>query len=288
MDFWHFFVTLQIIMQKNLKPIIIKTVTSLEEFSNTFKVYDSYWIMILVKSKSIKIRIGFNDYNLKKHTLAILSEDLFCKPIEMKDNSQLEVIIVKESFFNSSNYKLPSEFYNLVNQSPFVSLSKEEEKCYLSCIDFCKDIDKENFDNEEKILSNVLNNLSLMSLEIWQKHSKNTTLVNNIDKVTQLNRDFFNLLFQKVNQYHNVSYYAKTLGVSHNYLTHCVKYMTNQTPKQAIERQLINEIKHMLETTNLSLKEISWQLGFSDASYLSRFFNRHCKLSPAIYRQNLS
>lgn len=288
MDFWLFFVTLQAVMQENLKPIIIKTVTSLEEFNNVFNVYDSYWTIILVRSKGIKIRIGFKDCYLKKNDLAILSEDLFCKPIEMEDNSKLEIIIIKESFFNSSNYKLPSEFYNLVYLFPFVSLSKEEEKHYLSCMEFCNDISRGNFHNEEKILSNMINNIALISLEIWQKYSKNTTPLNDVDKVTQLNREFFNLLFQKANQYHNVGYYAKMLGISHNYLTFCVKYMTNQTPKQAIERQLINEIKHLLESTNLSLKEIAWQLNFSDASYLSRFFNRHCGLSPAIYRQNHS
>lgn len=288
MDFWLFFVTLQTVMQENLKPIIIKTVTSLEEFNNVFNVYDSYWTIILVRSKGIKIRIGFKDCYLKKNDLAILSEDLFCKPIEMADNSKLEIIIIKESFFNSSNYKLPSEFYNLVYLFPFVSLSKEEEKHYLSCMEFCKDISRGNFHNEEKILSNMINNIALISLEIWQKYSRNTTPLNDVDKVTQLNREFFNLLFQKANQYHNVGYYAKMLGISHNYLTFCVKYMTNQTPKQAIERQLINEIKHLLESTNLSLKEIAWQLNFSDASYLSRFFNRHCGLSPAIYRQNHS
>lgn len=288
MDFWLFFVTLQTVMQENLKPIIIKTVTSLEEFNNVFNIYDSYWTIILVRSKGIKIRIGFKDCYLKKNDLAILSEDLFCKPIEMEDNSKLEIIIIKESFFNSSNYKLPSEFYNLVYLFPFVSLSKEEEKHYLSCMEFCKDISRGNFHNEEKILSNMINNIALISLEIWQKYSRNTTPLNDVDKVTQLNREFFNLLFQKANQYHNVGYYAKMLGISHNYLTFCVKYMTNQTPKQAIERQLINEIKHLLESTNLSLKEIAWQLNFSDASYLSRFFNRHCGLSPAIYRQNHS
>lgn len=288
MDFWLFFVTLQTVMQENLKPIIIKTVTSLEEFNNVFNVYDSYWTIILVRSKGIKIRIGFKDCYLKKNDLAILSEDLFCKPIEMEDNSKLEIIIIKETFFNSSNYKLPFEFYNLVYLFPFVSLSKEEEKHYLSCMEFCKDISRGNFHNEEKILSNMLNNIALISLEIWQKYSRNTTPLNDVDKVTQLNREFFNLLFQKANQYHNVGYYAKMLGISHNYLTFCVKYMTNQTPKQAIERQLINEIKHLLESTNLSLKEIAWQLNFSDASYLSRFFNRHCGLSPAIYRQNHS
>lgn len=288
MDFWLFFVTLQTVMQENLKPIIIKTVTSLEEFNNVFNVYDSYWTIILVRSKGIKIRIGFKECYLKKNDLAILSEDLFCKPIEMADNSKLEIIIIKESFFNSSNYKLPSEFYNLVYLFPFVSLSKEEEKHYLSCMEFCKDISRGNFHNEEKILSNMINNIALISLEIWQKYSRNTTPLNDVDKVTQLNREFFNLLFQKANQYHNVGYYAKMLGISHNYLTFCVKYMTNQTPKQAIERQLINEIKHLLESTNLSLKEIAWQLNFSDASYLSRFFNRHCGLSPAIYRQNHS
>lgn len=272
-------------MQKNLNSILLLQATSVAEIDAAFKIYDKYWLLLLVTNKSISLQIGFKNYKLQKNDLAIVSEDLFCRSTYMDNGAKVEIILVEENFFNSANYKLPSEFYNLVNQFPFISLKKDELQYYTSFISSCQAIFKEHFLNQQKLLSNMLNNLALISLEFWQRYRKTVKNLNQADKVTQLNREFFNLLFQKATEKHDVNYYAKALGVSHNYLTFCIKTMTNLTPKQAINKQLINEIKHLLENTNLSLKEIAWQLNFSDASYLSRFFSRYCGLSPANYRE---
>ena len=46
------------------------------------------------------------------------------------------------------------------------------------------------------------------------------------------------------------------------------------------------EIKMMLQSTDLSVQEIAYRLGFPDQSYLGRFFKKHAGESPTEYRNN--
>jgi len=63
-----------------------------------------------------------------------------------------------------------------------------------------------------------------------------------------------------------------------------------QSGKPAIkhihERQLL-EAKRLLFHANNSLKEIAFDLGFSDASYFNRFFKRETGVTPAEYRADI-
>lgn len=51
-----------------------------------------------------------------------------------------------------------------------------------------------------------------------------------------------------------------------------------------IDRQIIMEMKHILTTTDLSIKEIANQFHFETSSYMGRYFRRHTGMSPTEYR----
>ena len=53
---------------------------------------------------------------------------------------------------------------------------------------------------------------------------------------------------------------------------------------ELIEDKLLSEAKMLLLTTGLNMKQIAFQLGFSDPAYFGRFFKRHTGFSPAHYR----
>ncbi|WP_430612910.1 helix-turn-helix domain-containing protein [Flavobacterium sp. JP2137] len=63
-----------------------------------------------------------------------------------------------------------------------------------------------------------------------------------------------------------------------------LKYF-GKTPSQLIQDRLILEAKKKLHLTTASIKEIAFQMAFSDAYYFSRFFKKHCGISPAVFRQ---
>jgi len=81
--------------------------------------------------------------------------------------------------------------------------------------------------------------------------------------------------------------YAMELNISANYLNQVCNQVTGNSAGRIIRERQILEAKRLLTNITLSIKEISVLLNFKDNSYFSKFFKRHCNLSPEEFRQKL-
>ena len=81
---------------------------------------------------------------------------------------------------------------------------------------------------------------------------------------------------------------AKELNVSPNYLSGLLKTLTGQSTQQHIHEKLIDKAKEKLSTTNLSISEIAYELGFEHSQSFSKLFKTKTKLSPLEYRQSFN
>jgi AraC-like DNA-binding protein len=88
-------------------------------------------------------------------------------------------------------------------------------------------------------------------------------------------------------EYHEVSEYASLLNISAGHLSEVIKTQSGKPAIKHIHERLILEARRMLFHTPNSLKEIAFDLGFSDASYFNRFFKRETGVTPAGYRANI-
>ncbi|GAB3557776.1 helix-turn-helix domain-containing protein [Spirosoma fluminis] len=86
---------------------------------------------------------------------------------------------------------------------------------------------------------------------------------------------------------HQVSAYASLLNVSAGYLSEAVKAQSGKPAITHIHERLILEARRLLFHTQHSLKEIAFDLGFSEASYFNRFFKRETGATPADYRTSI-
>jgi AraC family transcriptional regulator, transcriptional activator of pobA len=83
-----------------------------------------------------------------------------------------------------------------------------------------------------------------------------------------------------------VEYVAETLNVSPNYLSGVLKVLTGQSTQQHIHDKLIEKAKEKLSTTDLSVSEIAYTLGFEHSQSFSRLFKAKTHLSPLAFRQS--
>jgi AraC family transcriptional activator of pobA len=86
---------------------------------------------------------------------------------------------------------------------------------------------------------------------------------------------------------HEVGDYASLLHISAGHLSEVVKIQTGKPAIKHIHERIVLEARRMLFHTDNSLKEIGFDLGFSDASYFNRFFKRETGTTPAGYRINI-
>lgn len=92
---------------------------------------------------------------------------------------------------------------------------------------------------------------------------------------------------ESYNQQPKVSDIAATLNVTPDYLNTIIKNSLGKTAKTYIQNRIILEAKRLGVHTNLTTKEISFELGYEDPSHFSRFFKKMEGISFTTFRQEL-
>lgn len=140
---------------------------------------------------------------------------------------------------------------------------------------------------KEKTLRNEAENFMLVMAEqveirlgmLGENPSKNRawTIIN----------DFVGLIDRYYAVHHDVAFYAERLNVSPNYLNIITKRNIGTTAKDQINIQIERVARMLLDTTDLSVKQIAERLHFEDPSYLCRVFRKQTGMSPIQYRNHL-
>jgi len=79
---------------------------------------------------------------------------------------------------------------------------------------------------------------------------------------------------------------AEQLSVSPNYLSNLLRVLTGQNTQQHIHDKLLEKAKEKLSTTDLTISEIAYQLGFEHLQSFSKLFKAKTQLSPLQFRQS--
>jgi len=77
---------------------------------------------------------------------------------------------------------------------------------------------------------------------------------------------------------------AGSLNISPKYLGSLLKQLTGLTTQQHIHEKLIGKAKEMLSSTELSVSEIAYSLGFEHSQSFSKLFKSKTKKSPVEFR----
>ncbi|TBN03939.1 AraC family transcriptional regulator [Hyunsoonleella flava] len=99
-------------------------------------------------------------------------------------------------------------------------------------------------------------------------------------------REFNMLVESHFKTQHSVSFYADKLFKSPKTLSNNFAKL-NTSPLQIIHERIILEAKRLLIYTDKTAKEIAYDVGFEDASHLSRLFKKHTSLSPSEFKKQL-
>ncbi|WP_316737134.1 helix-turn-helix transcriptional regulator [Pedobacter aquatilis] len=81
---------------------------------------------------------------------------------------------------------------------------------------------------------------------------------------------------------------AEHMNLSPNYLSDLLRVHTGQNTQQHIHEKLIEKAKEQLSTTNLSVSEIAYNLGFEHAQSFSTLFKKKTDMSPVEFRQSFN
>lgn len=85
-----------------------------------------------------------------------------------------------------------------------------------------------------------------------------------------------------------VQYLATQLNVSANYLSDMLRSRTGQNAQQHIHSMLIEKAKERLSTSQASISEIAYELGFEHPQSFSKLFKLKTSVSPLDFRRSFN
>jgi AraC-like DNA-binding protein len=85
-----------------------------------------------------------------------------------------------------------------------------------------------------------------------------------------------------------VNFFAEKLNISPNYLSDLLKNATGRNAQTHIQESIIERAKELLSTTNLSIKEIAYDLGFEHPQSFSTMFKKNTQQTPLQFRTSFN
>ena len=204
------------------------------------------------------------------------------------ENDDFWVIYFDYGFYARS----PNDAYFIQNTPLFFDLSKN----YLSrpSIDIAEYVTLQ-FEFLEKlirssqaplvrdIVHNAVQAMLIRSAFLSQGlHSKDVHFDNLEDKKIAIR--FRELLHLNYRNEKKLDYYANALKTTPRRLNQAITNIYGRSAKQLVTEKIFEEAKSKLAHTDLTIKEISYDMGFTEENNFSAFFTKHAGFSPKKYR----
>ena len=269
-----------------LKPVFVG--------EDTILTLDFYWIA-LRHSSNVKARYGQQFYDFNKGILSFMSPNQVftigsSSENELPEKSGWALLIHPDFIWNTSlakSIKQYAFFDYAVNEALF--LSEKEETILNGTIENIRQEYYSKIDKFSKqIIITHLENLLSYSDRFYNRQFITREKSNHqvLERLENLLSDYFNSDDLISIGLPTVQYIANTLNISPKYLGSLLKQLTGQSTQQHIHEKLIEKAKEKLSTTDLSISEIAYELGFEHSQSFSKLFKTKTRLSPLEFRQS--
>jgi len=115
---------------------------------------------------------------------------------------------------------------------------------------------------------------------ITRKHTSSDLLI----KLESILTEYFNSTQIEENGLPTVKYISDKLNLSPNYLSDLLRNLTGQNTQQHIHNKVIEKAKEMLASSNLTVSEIAYHLGFEYSQSFNKLFKSKTKITPLEFR----
>lgn len=256
------------------------------------RIMDFYSIAIK-RNFNVKMKYGQQAYDFNEGIMFCMSPGQVLR-VEMDHHQEhtptgWNLLIHPDFLWNTPLAKTMGkyEYFDYsVNEALFLS-SKEEELL----ISIIQRIDEECHANLDQFSQGVI----VAQIELLLKYTDRfyhrqfiTRKISShkvLERLEQVLAAYFNSNDLGSHGLPTVAYIAQQLNVSPNYLSGLLKVLTGQSTQQHIHEKLIEKAKEKLSTTDLSVSEIAYELGFEHPQSFSKLFKTKTKLSPIEFRQ---
>lgn len=196
-------------------------------------------------------------------------------------NFDMWVLRFKSEFIAETIFQLYNSFHDNANQV------LQTGACFDRLNQICKIIDQEmkHPTPDLSIVRHLLSALFIMIESERKKLTENENSGNSIQNETFIN--FLKILEDNFRRPLGVEFYAEKLFMSSRNLNLICQKIMNQSVSEIIETRKLTEAKNLLASTNKSISEIGFELGYNEKSYFSNVFKKKSGQTPTEFRDEM-
>ena len=274
----------------------VGTVTHLDNDKPVSLILDFYAISVK-RMRNIKVKYGQHPFDFNDGIMSFMSPgQVFSIAVDNKEEdvekSGWVIYIHPDFIWNTALAKTIKQYdfwdYTL-REGLFLS---EKEEAIITAV--IKNIEHEYHSNIDKFSKSIIvshiETLLNYGDRFYHRQFITREKANHqiLERLEELLSDYFNSDDLITKGLPTVGYLAGLLNISPKYLSNLLKILTGQNTQQHIHEKLIEKAKEKLSTTNLSISEIAYELGFEHIQSFSKLFKTKTKLSPLEFRASFN
>lgn len=244
-----------------------------------------FFHIIWIQKGTAEYQIDFELVKVKANSFLFVNKDRV-KALGNESEHDGKILLFTNSFFAKSEednrFLHSSILFNDLSDIPLIDV-KSLSSLQTIFNEIETELTKANDSYQSSIAHSLLHSLLLMA-ERERRKQGFTEIAKGADlDYTVLFKD---LLETQLKAVKSVSGYASQMNVSEKRLTAATTKTVGKSPKTIIDERVMLEVKRLLIHTNLSIKEIGYDLGFEDPAYFIKYFRKHTGKTPIEFREN--
>ena len=245
----------------------------------------SFVIMTLCLSGTARALYDQREMTHRKNDLALLLPGHVMRPLECSEDYTYARIAISRAMIERLRPQLFSHDYMKYGTSPVFSLTDEQAKRLLQVLEHMA-FTAAHSELEMTHRNHILLAQMAVGYEYINYYRKEQDRLLPPDNNAGIFSRFCDLVVEHYHESKEIQYYASLLDLHPKYLSRVVRTATNGvTPGQWIDRYVVAQAKRLIVANpELSLKQIAFELGFSEPTSFYRYFKRVTGLTAKEYR----
>lgn len=258
-----------------------------------YDVLDFYKIVLVTDNRKGKMKYGQSHYDFNEGSLMFLAPNQVIGSVEQDYSTSTQVLLFHPDFLLGfplvQKIKQYQYFSYSVNEA--LHLSDQEKEVMLSLFKIMKQELNSRIDEfSQEVMIAQLELLLHYANRFYKRQFITRKAVNDdlLQKIEAILDDYFSS--PKIVQHGrpSVQFLADELNISAGYLSDMLRSLMGQNAQQYIHFKLIEKAKERLSTTNLSVSEIAFELGFEHSQSFSKLFKSKTNQTPLEFRASFN
>jgi len=225
------------------------------------------------------------EHAIGKNNLVIFNEGQVISEYSLSPDCNAMVILVSDDFFNETLKGVHeiSQLFLLAYSNPVLPLNEETVRIFLEYFHIISNkINEQDHRFRRELAMSLLKSMIYdIGNEIYHHLAASPTRT----RSEAIFNEFILLVKQHFREERRVGWYAERMRITPKYLSETVKQVSHRTPNDWIDHYVTLEIRALLKTSSMSIKEITRLLHFPNQSFLGKYFKEHVGVSPSKYRK---